>query len=511
MTNKKNGIYYTPAALADFLVKPLIGNIDQKILDPSYGEGSLLLAAERAIIKKRKIIQINLFGCDIQPVNGLLSHLPAANLKEIDFFDYSLDNLFHTIIMNPPYVRHQIQNLLNIDKYRKVFTELKILNNNADLWAFFLVKAVSHLEKGGSIGAILPWAFLQADYSVSLRKWLANIFKEIKVLALSDKYFEKADERIIVIWLTGYGQKNTTIKVASSRAIDKSINYSKTTIKNWSSDRVIYSGASNIQRIFDKYISKFGFTNFGDSADVKIGVVTGAVDYFILSKQEAKLIGFDSERLIPILKSTDEFASYIKNGEKGLKLLATLKNDDHILYKDFIKKGITGEYHLRRHSIQRDPWYSVKVGQVPDAFFHYRISKTPYLLPNIYNIQCTNSIHRIYYKNITENEKRWITVSILSKPSQLSLEINAKTYGRGVLKIEPKSLKNTLVIKRNDPIIIPIYDQVITLLAENNKEMAMQIATKFIYEILGFTEDLKQSTNEELAKLQNLRLSDINK
>lgn len=507
---KENGVYYTPKVLAEYLAKPLVTANSQTILDPSYGEGSLLLAAERIFKEKNNASEIHLYGCDTKPVNGLLQHLPEANLKEIDFFAFTSETMFQTILMNPPYVRHHIKDLEKIKLYRTIFPKLSILNNKADLWAYFLIKVVSHLQVGGNIGAILPWAFLQADYAKPLRKWLTDIFREIKVVALSNKYFEKADERIVVIWLKGHGQKNKSIKIASSNSIESKICFTEIDLHSWTSDRVIYTGTNNIERILSKYKSEFGFTNFVDHADVKIGIVTGAVNYFIITKLEANSIGFDKSRLIPILTRADEFANYLKNGEKDLLFLVALKEKDHLKYENFLKQGILGEYHLRCHSLLREPWYAVKVGEVPDAFFHYRVKKIPYLLPNNSNVQSTNSIHRVYFKDVTEIERKWIFVSILSLPSQLSLEINSKTYGRGVLKIEPKSLKNTLVIKRSDPIINSTYEQIIGLLSSGNKERAMEIATEFIYKELGIPEELKHSAEEALSDLQNLRLFDEN-
>lgn len=507
MNNKKNGVYYTPRALAEFLVKPLIKSNDQTILDPSYGEGSLLLAAEGFCKKKWINAHTNLFGCDIQPVNGLLQHLPEANLKEIDFFDFPSENIFHTIIMNPPYVRHHIQNIANIKKYRTICPRLEIINNKADLWAYFLIKAVSHLQNNGNIGAILPWAFLQADYAKPLRIWLSEIFREIKTVAISNKYFKNADERVVVLWLKGYGTRCNSIKIASSKNIESKISYATLPVNIWSADRVFYSGVDNLEQIVSRYKSEFGFTEFSTHADVKIGVVSGAVDYFIMPRAEARKIGFKRQRLIPILTKSEEFAEYIKTGRKNLNVLVALKADDHIFYSNFINSGIEQKINLRSHSVARNPWYSVKVGTIPDAFFHYRITKIPFLFPNLAKVQCTNSIHRIYFKNITNIEKEWIIVSMLSIPSQLSVEINSKTYGRGILKIEPKSLKKTIVIKRNDPIISPVYDKIIQLLSIGDKEEASKIASEFIFKAVGIPKDLIISTEEVLLKFQALRLN----
>lgn len=507
MKNKINGVFYTPPALADFLVKPLINTSDQAVLDPSYGEGALLLAAERSGKEYKNNAQINLYGCDIQPINGLLQHLPEANLKEIDFFDFPTENVFQTIIMNPPYVRHHIQNLANIEKYRAICPELKIISNKADLWAYFLIKAVSHLEKDGNIGAILPWAFLQADYAKPLRIWLSEIFREIKTVAISNKYFEKADERVVVLWLKGYGTRCESIKIASSKNIESKISYAILPVNNWTSDRVFYSGVNNLEQIISRYKSEFGFTEFSTHADVKIGVVSGAVDYFIMSRAEARKIGFRSQRLIPILTKSEEFAEYIRIGRKKLNVLVALKANDHLLYSNFIKNGIENKINLRSHSVARNPWYSVKVGSVPDAFFHYRITKLPYLFPNHAKVQCTNSIHRVYFKDITDIEMKWIIVSMLSIPSQLSVEINSKTYGRGILKIEPKSLKNSIIIKRNDSKINPIYDQIIQLLSVGDKDGASQIASDFVFKAIGIPQDLRLSTEEALFNFQSLRLN----
>ncbi|MCF8371627.1 MAG: N-6 DNA methylase [Bacteroidales bacterium] len=507
MENKKNGIYYTPPALADYLVKPFENIMGEKILDPSYGEGSLLLAAGRILKNIYRIYETHLFGCDTQPVNGLLRHLPKANLREIDFFDFPSDNMFQTILMNPPYIRHSIQDLSKIYKYRINYPQLKILNKKADLWAFFLVKAVSHLYVGGNIGAILPWAFLQADYAKPLRKWLSEIFLEINVVALNSKYFEKADERVVILWLKGYGSKCISIKTASSKSIESTIIFTKLSFQNWISDRVSYFGVNNIDKVLKRCKSEFGFTELSDHAEVKIGIVTGAVDYFIMTKQKAMEIGFKRNQLVPILTRPNEFTNYIKTGKKELKFLISLNVNDHLNHKNYIERGIENNIHLRAHSVLREHWYIVKLNEVPDAFFQYRIKKTPFLLPNHDKVQSTNSIHRVYFRDVTEIEKKWIIVSILSIPSQLSVETNSKTYGRGILKIEPKSLKNTLVIRRNDPIIISIYEKIIALLSVDKKEDAMELASEFISKEIGIPEDLMRLAKEELSKFQALRLT----
>ncbi|MCK9204429.1 MAG: N-6 DNA methylase [Bacteroidales bacterium] len=505
MSKKEQGIYYTPSVLAEYMASPLIYLNEQTVLDPAYGEGALLLAAEKIFKAKNLGNSIHLYGCDTKPINGLLNHLPEANLHKSDFFSYPVERKFHTILMNPPYVRHHIQNEKKINKYRATYDELKVLNNSSDLWALFLVKAVSHLKEDGSIGAILPWAFLQADYSQPLRRFLSENFGIIEVVALSDKYFDDADERIVIVWLKQFGRRSISINIAAPTSIRAKIEFSKISLDRWLADRVSYTAGYAPDLIISEYISKYGFTKFSDHADVKIGVVTGAVDYFILTKKEANEFGIPAHRLVPIITNSIEFPKYLINGNSDLRLLVALKRDDHFKFRDFIQLGISKEYNLRSHSVLRDPWYSVNLGKVPDAFFHYRISKIPYLVPNLNGVQCTNAFHRIYFKNLTSIERKWIYVSILSLPAQLSIELNSKTYGRGILKIEPKSLKNTIVLKKKDDKIIRPYNTIIKLLAENKKDEAMIFATQFVCNELGIDAALKNSSCNIVETLRKLR------
>ena len=85
--------------------------------------------------------------------------------------------------MNPPYVRHHTLTYTKIQKYSKTTNSICKLKKTSDLWAYFLAKALGHIKEGGSIGAILPWSFLQADYARDIRKLLSNKFKHIKIVS----------------------------------------------------------------------------------------------------------------------------------------------------------------------------------------------------------------------------------------------------------------------------------------------------------------------------------------
>ncbi len=499
---RKHGIYYTPDELAFHLAFPLIKKGDASIFDPAYGGGALLLAAEKACKQKSfSLDKLSLFGCDTNPVNGLLKHLPQANLKEEDFFQFSTNHKFQVILTNPPYVRRQNQQIQKINSYREDVTQLNILNNKADLWAYFIVKSISHLKKGGDLGAVLPWSFIQADYAQPLRKWLLNQFESIKILALNNPFFDSAEERVLLVWMEGFGFTTKTIKFANSLDLNKQIKYSCIGEKNFLSKKVLPFKSEQTEKILCQ-LKKLGFKEFKEVADTKIGIVTGANNFFIKSEQDFSELNITKTKLKPILSGTRELVDYLNNGCENLKRIVCLNQQDYDSVESFIKLGEDSNFHLRAHSKNRSPWYSIKLGKIPDAFFPYRVSTIPYLVVNNKGIQCTNSIHRIYFKNLTITEIKWIHVSILSVYGQLSLEVNAKTYGRGMLKTEPSALGKVMIFMKKDRSVDKIYNVLVKLLSIGEKQRAVTFATDFINHQLNIDTDFSLFCDNILSKIR---------
>ncbi len=506
---RRHGIYYTPSHLADFLVKPLLTKSDLSIFDPAYGEGALLLAVEKTINQNNNLAvrDMELYGCDRTPVNGLLSHLPSSHLVEIDFFDYPLENKFDVIVMNPPFVRHHYLSKDMIKGYKKAIADIYKAKSSSDLWVYFLIKSCLHLKKGGKIGAILPWSFLQAEYAQGIRIWLSDNFKEIQVLALSAEYFDGAQERVILLWLKGYGCSSKTIKASFSKHISDVIKYFDLTKNQWQARTVLYSNQGDIQTILDEYINKYGFKRFEEFGNVKIGVVTGADQFFILNDEDVKKYGFTNKFLIPIYNSSKYFSGLYLNGNKPSKKLVILPPRWAEKFKKYIIDGVKARYHLRAHSQQRDPWYYVNQGEVPDAFFPYRVAQIPYIVLNNQNSQCTNSIHRLYFKEkLSQYEQMWLQLSLLSVPGQLSIEAYSRTYGSGVLKIEPNALKKSLVYKTTDKSITLIYNKISKLLTLNQRVEAMKQATDYLNNKLHISNKLSLNALSMLIEIQDRRM-----
>jgi len=500
---KQNGVYYTPSLLARSLVEPLIAAPNVSIFDPAYGDGALILAAEQILKEKfQSKRKSRLFGCDLSPLAHRTQHLEALNFQKCDFFDYHPNRKYDVVLMNPPYVRHHYLHKDKIERYQNSIRNIFTLKRTSDLWAYFIVKATTHLSDQGSIAAILPWSFLHADYSVELRKWLMNSFQEIKVLALGANLFDDAKERVVLVWMKGYALPNQALFLAAATNPTDHVKYHAISSDCFTRDHINVSFSSDALSILGQYKSQYGFADFGNYAKISIGVVTGADSFFIKSKDELKNMGYKVDGTIPIFSSSSQLSGFLINGNVPNSRLLLITVDNAIKFKNYIEYGETEQYHLRAHSQRREPWYQVKVGERPDAFFPYRVSLIPYLVLNgDRNIQCTNSIHRIYFNDVTPTEKKWIQVSLLSLPGQLSLEVNSRIYGSGVLKIEPRSLKEAICIISRSRSVDRVYNQISKLLRIHNKKEAMKIATEFIEESLGVDKKLSIQTQTVYKEL----------
>jgi len=96
---------------------------------------------------------------------------------------------------------------------------------------------------------------------------------------------------------------------------------------------------------------------------------------------------------------------------------------------------------------KRSLWHCPDDGKLPDGFFPYMNHLGPRIVLNTAAVNSTNTIHRLYFKpSTTSLEKKVAAISMLGTFSQLSSEIEGRTYGSGVLKHEPSEAAEIKVI-----------------------------------------------------------------
>lgn len=225
---KRNGIHYTPPELAEFLAEVTIDHFRSNdrtldVLDPSCGDGQLLLAVARAVpapVRTRSA----LFGYEIDPsalsrAGANLARVGAARvvLKSADFLADFVDHSsgesqpglfdpppsedqsarrFDLIIANPPYVRTQVLGAAKAQDLARRFG----LSGRVDLYQAFIKAMAAVLRPGGTLGLVTSNRFLTIQSGAAIRGLLRSEFDLRAVYDLGDtKIFSAAVLPAIVV------------------------------------------------------------------------------------------------------------------------------------------------------------------------------------------------------------------------------------------------------------------------------------------------------------------------
>ena len=200
--NIKNlGQIFTPRNIVNDMISLIKNN--GNILEPSSGDGSFLNFLEE---KKVTSIEYDKNLCKI------------TNSYNIDFFNYSINNKFETIIGNPPYVRYQD---INNNTKKLLFCYKNIFDNRSNLYLFFIYKSILHLKKNGEIIFITPREFLKSTSSIKLNKFIYDNGTITDIIENGDKKIFKNACPNTIIWRF---EKNNFKRTIS---IKKKFNYNK--------------------------------------------------------------------------------------------------------------------------------------------------------------------------------------------------------------------------------------------------------------------------------------------
>lgn len=492
-----NGAFYTPTELANYLISRCPNKAIRTILDPACGEFALLNAAH---MKYGARIE-RLVGCDkrlIKTVHGSIRFVHS------DFFKYHPKKQYDLIVANPPYIKANRCDAL-CRMWMSKHEQFADVGKRADLWVYFLLKSITHLRMGGTLAVILPWAFLQANYSSAIRRILLGNFKSIHVQVLTKSHFADTTQKVVLLWLSGKGKTNKDIKICVSDELEEC---SKTRFVDIDGCMWISGLGIRIPKIYKSNFVGNDVRPLGDLCDIKIGLVPGATSFFIKTLEQMRKLNVSEEDCQCIVTSTREIGSLSLQEKSGLKRLMTITDEDVEKYRGMIEEGEKNGLHERRHCKNRKCWYSIVVpSHTPDAFFSYRTSSIPILTINKLGVWCTNALHAIFFheNDVSVNQIQWIQISLLSAFSLLDIELLSKTYGKDVLKIEPNALKKVRVYCPDKPIDTGVVEKIDTLLKSGDRDTVVIIATRYIMNDMGLSESQKRHIMNSYNRLRSQR------
>jgi adenine-specific DNA-methyltransferase len=187
-------------------------------------------------------------------------------------------------------------------------------------------------------------------------------------------------------------------------------------------------------------------------ASIDVGVVTGKNEFFVLDREQARHLGVEQYTIPLVSRSSHlrgaklnatEWNELGKAGDRVLLLNLAPLNGSRLPGKlrSYIQHGEKREIHKGYKCSIRTPWYAVPSIWTPDGFAFRQIYDFPRLVLNRADATSTDTIHRLSCKSNPER----VIANCYTHLLAASAEIEGRSYGGGVLELEPTEAERLLM------------------------------------------------------------------
>jgi len=181
--------------------------------------------------------------------------------------------------------------------------------------------------------------------------------------------------------------------------------------------------------------------------------------------------------------------------------------------KSYIERGRSQSIHSSFQKCRdRWPWYSVPYSQAPDLFLTSMSGKRSRLCVNEAGVNCTNTIHQVSLGD--RRLTKACAASFYSSLTGASMELAGRSYGGGLMKLEPSDAKSLLLpnlallgksgIARLEA-LLPRIDAELRM--ERAQTVWEELDRLILVESLGLTIDQCNMLQEECVRLQSRRMN----
>jgi tRNA1(Val) A37 N6-methylase TrmN6 len=464
---KARGAFFTPPAIAEFLAQWAIRDPDTKVLDPTCGEAVFLMsAAERlkALGAKpagiaRQLIGVDLHEPSLAESRRLLKQSGFdARLIASDFFDIAApDQLggdevgwLDVVIGNPPFVRYQDHR--GAERKRSASAALRQgvpLSGLASSWAATLVHAAGFLKPEGKLAMVLPAELLTVHYAEPIRRWLRRRFAAVNLVMFEHLQFNDAEERVVLLVAHGTGNCDSFCLIHVDDAADLAnihpldpVAANPAAAGKWSDLTLPLEIRQLVKAVQGRMVR---LDTYGTPT---LGTVTGANSYFAITdvtRERHKIPEKHLKRISPpgtrhlkgMTFSRAQWEELKLRGER-VWLLHPEPPIRHQGLLDYLADGERDGVPEAYKCSVREPWWRPPVVPEPDLFFTYMSYRYPRLIANTAGVTFLNSMHGIRLRPDAPPEARdALPLVSLNSATMLLAELLGRSYGGGILKMEP--------------------------------------------------------------------------
>ncbi|MFQ5675717.1 MAG: N-6 DNA methylase, partial [bacterium] len=403
--NKLRGGYYTPKVISEFLAKWAIRNFNDRVLEPSCGDGNILVECCKVLQNfgapvskiQQSLTGVEYYDGEAQKSRNRLQELglfeSSKNVQSGDFFKFCVRQLhqkpaYDVVIGNPPFIRYQDfpdeQKLVAIELMRKKGLRTNRLTNS---WLAFLACSTMLLNKDGRLAMVIPAELFQVNYASQLLKYLSDFFKRIFIITFKKLVFHEVQQEVVLLLAERNATNIEGIKVIelndASDLIDlrvKQIRRSDLKPIDHTTDKWTKYFLEKDEILFLKQIINNPQVKLtGELYEVDVGVVTGQNAFFVLNQQEMDTFNLReythkivtrSNHLTGLVFSDQDFRGNVeKNFPSFLFYPESKKHSDlPASVQKYVELGVKRDIHLGFKCRSRKCWFKVPSIWIPDAF-----------------------------------------------------------------------------------------------------------------------------------------------
>lgn len=542
---KLRGGYYTPSAVAEFLVNWAFFDGAESVLEPSCGDGKFIEAIDSAVSchagKSTTIDCVEILQEEAVKAKNKTLRLTEKgfkiNLFNSDFFEWitngKANSIWDVIIGNPPYIRYQYFEKTQRDVAESIFRTANVpFSKRTNAWVPFVIAGISHLAPNGRLAMVVPAEILHIHHAAGLRLLLEQEMESVAVINIRDMIFDGILQGVVLLLakkrkrqfsplngerfslLSGSGHDNeikTNLEIVDISSVEnlKDLNlediFNTKNQRHFSGDWMKALLTDQELSLVDELLNSETVKPFVEIADVDIGIVTGANDFFVVNAETQEKYCLNDISFPMLAKSnlirgiTYTNKDHLTNLAEGRAVNLLMFPDQPIselpsLMQEYLKSGEAQELHTRYKCRIRSPWYVVPYIWAAELSMLKRCHMYHRMVLNEAGAYSTDTAYRIKMKADYSLRAKDLTFSFLNSLTLLHTELLGRYYGGGVLELVPSEIERIPIP------LIPVKEK------DFVKADELVRAGTSLDELLSFTDKiiLKEGLGLSPAKIQKI-------
>ena len=466
------GQVFTKENIARFMVSFFDLPKQASIMEPCFGTGVFLDALLAYGYK-------NVTACEIDTdlFKNTKKKYNQFKLVNIDFLKYGASDTYDGVIMNPPYIRQEkIDEMMTYGITKKnirtdpLFSDLP---STANMYMYFIVKAIDLLKINGQLIVIFPSSWMNAKNGVKFHQMLlASCGLEKQIHIYGDVFERKALVDVVILKL-----------------IKGNIHTSSTEEYLEAKNGELIKVSRKEKNVFEEFSYPFS-----KLATIRRGLTTGFNKMYI----NPDLQDEDSKYIKPILSSPKDINGYSTINARLDRLfypgIGSLSRKESI-YLDYWKAQIIQNktpktlYEKIKKGVS---WYKLPECSGYGILFSYFVRNKMRFIMNESDILARDNFYII-----TPKIDIWVMFALLNNHyTYYQLELKGKKYGAGILKLQRYDMEE---------LQFPNYE----MISESDKEeLAMQshklVETADISIVEKITKLISKYSETDFKSIMNL-------